>query len=188
MTDLLLVFAAAALLNELLLRRFYDRAIAATRTTYRGITTMAVLVLVSSVALHVVPVPGLADASRNFPQVLMIVILGFVLGLRRLPVDSALASAVELRVRAWLPLLVGNAAVLCFAALDQRRVHGLVQTLGFAMSTSVALIVLVTLVPAVRDRLERTAAPDILSGTPIVALTALVVACAASGLAGALPW
>ena len=190
MTDLLLIFLAAASIENLALIWLFDRPQGVSQRAAIGTALVALfLVLLAALVSFLptvsfrVPVP-----AASYLRLLAFVVTAFAIAQSRggdgpLQVDSRLW-----RLRAHLPLLVANLAALAFVLFDRRRPHGALETLGFCAIASSGLLLTMALYAGLRDRLEAADLPSGMRGTPIIVATAGLGALAAMGFAGALPW
>jgi electron transport complex protein RnfA len=184
MTELLLIFFGAAYVNDLALAGLIDRPRKIAAPGGWGMLFVAGLLLVFAVLLQVFPQAlALSHRAGLYLDLLAFVSTVFVLSNSG---QSASTLAVALRrFRTWLPLLVGNVAVLAFVALDGAGTSAMKNSIAACVGASAAAGLGMALLPPLRERIEFADLPQALRGTPITLVTAALVSLA---VMGALPW
>lgn len=189
MTDFLLIFLAAAYVNNLLLIAFFDRAIDASVRHVDGVSIFAGLVLTVITGLHTMLPSSWAPPSQAKAFLLALAFTTTVLAIAKSSdIAPRLVRPGLFLLRKHLPLLVANLAVLLFAVLDRSPAIALPATLGFCVVASLAFQLALVLASDLHDRIDMAAVPRILRGEPITILTAGLMALALTGAIGSVPW
>lgn len=186
MTDLLSIFLIAAFVENLALARFFDRVVNPLSTPPIGMR-VAVAMLLAIGAACVVAAPALPPAAIAYLGALSLVACAITVaecGGRAIGNDG---YHFDRRLRMALPIMVANAAVIAYVLIDRRRPHPWPETLGFCAGATLAFQAVVTLYPALAERLQASAIPARLRGTPISLLTAGIVSLAGLALPGTWP-
>ena len=186
MTDLLSLFLIAAFLENLALARFFDRVANPDSAHPVGLDLFAAAILVIG-ALLVLRPPPLPSAATAYLAALSLVACAISVSDSGVRARRAPPDRIDWRVRMALPVVVGNAAVLVFALLDQRRPHDWSGTLLFCAGATLAFQAVVTVYPSLAERLEASAVPRLLRGLPITLITAGILSLAAMAFPGAWP-
>lgn len=181
MADLLSIFLAAALLENLVLALFFDRALDPAADRPWELFAVAGAAWLMSVLLPRLPVAA-PPQLQAFLSALAFVGCAFTIvqcDTRGIRLRGAVG---DVRSRFLMPLVVANAAVLAFALLDRHRPHPLLETLAFCAGASLGFQALVSVLPALGGRLEASAIPRALQGLPITLVTAGLISLAAMGI------
>ena len=187
MKDLFWIMLSAAIVNNFTLTMFLGLCsfFGVTRkapTALRlGIANTMVMVLTSVVAWALN-----ATVLRAAPYLR---IVSFIV------VIASLVQIVEMIVRKYapvlfrelgiyLPLITTNCAVLGFAIFQTNRGYNLLQGLAFAFGAGVGLIVALSLMASLRERIELSTLPSMARGMGVVFIIAGGLALAFMGFAG----
>lgn len=178
MPDLLLVFLAAAWLNELVIAVGLATSSAARR---------AAASLGAAVGVTLLMAAALGGPPANFLRALAFssVLLQLASGRQQ---AARLQGALQ-RLRFALPLLAGAFAVLAviasgaLVARPQAR-----ETILLCLGLPVVIALLAPFAMALLDRLQLTTTPALLRGTPIIVLSSALIAVGLAGVGRVLPW
>ena len=189
MGELLSILLGALLINNFVLAQFlglcpffgttrqYETALA------MGLATTFVLSL-SAGLCHVVYHTLLLPFDLDYLRIIVFVIL-----------VAGSVQLTELYLRAtsrllyqllgiYLPLITTNCAVLGVALLSIQQSLSFSETLIFAIGAALGFTLVLVLVAALRERLEAGAAPEAMSGTPLLLISAGIMSLAFLGFAG----
>jgi electron transport complex protein RnfA len=188
MIDLLLIFLGAAYLENLVLAIYFDPQHDGPEPRPYVLLGSAGLLLVMATLWQVYPqaLPAPPQA-RSFELALAFMTSAIASSLCLGDRPAWRGRTADDRLRNLLPLLVANLAVLAFAALDQRRAHGLGETLAACLTLTLAFALATVAFTALRHRLLASDTPAAWRGAPIQLLTAALMALAAMGFAGIAP-
>ena len=188
MTDLLLIFLGAACLDDLVLACLIPGT---SRTGRRGeiLTLAAAVSLLCADAL----LSGFAPAGSN-PGLARVFLHMLAFACTASAIAQGCASMSPLvrplvrRLRAMLPLLAGNVAVVLVASLDSGHARAIQTILAFCVGASLLMALVVVGQDALRERIEFARAPRSVRGAPLAVITLCIVALAWAGCARSLPW
>lgn len=189
MGELLSILLGALLINNFVLAQFlglcpffgttrqYETALA------MGLATTFVLSL-SAGLCHVVYHTLLLPFDLDYLRIIVFVIL-----------VAGSVQLTELYLRAtsrllyqllgiYLPLITTNCAVLGVALLSIQQSLSFSETLIFAIGAALGFTLVLVLFAALRERLEAGAAPEAMSGTPLLLISAGIMSLAFLGFAG----
>lgn len=188
MSDLVLIFLSACLVNNLVLDQLIGVAPAVTLSRR---VDVAAVVAISSIA-----VAGIAAAAAWLLRVTVLepldlqhlelialvaatsilVVFGASL-LRRRPGLAA-------RTEALVPLLLGNCTVLGVALLGLEQVHGFLAAVFFGLGAGTGLALVLAMLFALQDRSGAADIPQPLRGAPITLLTLALLSMTFMGFTG----
>lgn len=186
MTDLLSIFLIAAFVENLALAQFFDRVVDPLSTPLIGMRVV-VAVLLAIGAAFVVASPALPPAVIAYLGALSLVACAITVSECGVRANHPGGHRFDWHMRMALPIVVANAAVIAFVLIDMRRPHPWPETLLFCAGATLAFQAVVTLYPALAERLQASAIPARLRGTPISLLTAGIVSLAGLALPGTWP-
>ena len=86
----------------------------------------------------------------------------------------------------YLPLITTNCAVLGVALLSVQNDYGILESTINGIGASVAFFLAICLMAGIREKLENSNIPEVFKGTPIVLITAGLMAIAFCGFSGLL--
>lgn len=181
MADLLSIFVAAALLENLVLALYFDRIVDPAARRPWQLFAVAGAAWTLAVLLPYLPVAA-PPQLQAFLSALAFV--GCAITVVRCDTQGIRlrGAAGDVRWRFLMPMVVANAAVLALALLDRHRPHPLLETLAFCTGASLGFQALVAVLPALGGRLEASAVPRALQGLPITLVTAGLISLAAMGI------
>ncbi len=189
MTDFLLLFVSAAFVNNVVLVRYLgqcpflgvsnrlDTAIG------MGMAVVFVITLASAVTWnvqHYLLNPFGLGYLRTIAFILVIATLVQL-------VEMFLQKSVPALYRAlgiFLPLITTNCAVMGVAVLNIQNEYTFVETLVFALASSIGYGMALVLMTGIRERLNTAPVLSSLAGTPAALITACMLALAFMGFAG----
>ena len=81
----------------------------------------------------------------------------------------------------YLPLITTNCAVLGVALINVQKSYGIVESVGNGLATAVGFTIAIVLMAGIREKTEYNDVPESFKGSPIVLLTACLMAIAFFG-------
>ena len=81
----------------------------------------------------------------------------------------------------YLPLITTNCAVLCVALINVQKSYGIVESVVNGLATAVGFTIAIVLMAGIREKTEYNDVPESFKGSPIVLLTACLMAIAFFG-------
>jgi electron transport complex protein RnfA len=189
MSDLIKIFVAAFLINNIVLMRFLALC------SYIGMTSgvsqsvgMGLAVTFVTVIASAVTWPIyywlLKPLNLQFLQILVFIIV--IAALVQL-VEYYLKKSVPTLYRAmgiYLPLITTNCAILAVTFDQITYNYNFVQSIVFALAVSLGYLLAMVLLAGVRQRLRNSPIPSFMMDTPILFVTTSVIAVAFMGFAG----
>lgn len=181
MADLLSIFVAAALLENLVLAQFFDRIVDPTARGPWELFAVSAAAWALCVLLPRLPVAGPAQLQAFLAALAFVGCATTVAQCNTRGIHLRGAPA-DVRLRLLMPLIVANAAALALTLFDRHRPHPLLETLAFCAGASLGFQALVSTLPTLDGRLEASAIPRTLRGMPITLITTAVISLAAMGI------
>jgi len=110
-------------------------------------------------------------------------------------VIASMVQITEMAIKKWsptlfrelgiyLPLITTNCAILALAIFQTNRAYGFLESLTFAIGAGVGLIIALSLMASVRERLELADVPSVAKGAAVVLIIAGSLSLAFMGFAG----
>jgi len=110
-------------------------------------------------------------------------------------VIASMVQITEMAIKKWsptlfrelgiyLPLITTNCAILALAIFQTNRAYGFLESLTFAVGAGVGLIIALSLMASVRERLELADVPSVAKGAAVVLIIAGSLSLAFMGFAG----
>jgi electron transport complex protein RnfA len=189
MGDLVKIFVATFLINNIILMRFIALCsyIGMTsdvgQSVGMGLAVTFVMVLASAVTwpiYHLILKPN----GLEFLEILVFIVV--IAALVQL-VEFYLKKSVPSLYRAmgiYLPLITTNCAILAVTFDQITYNYNFVQSIVFAVAVSLGYLLAMLLLAGVRERLKTSAIPKFMMDTPILFLTTSLIAVAFMGFAG----
>lgn len=191
-TDLLLIFIAAVLVNNFVLSRFlgicpFLGVSKQVETAFSmGMATTFVMTL-TAMAAYLIQNYILVPLNLIFLQY-----VSFIL------VIASLVQLVEMFVKKvspvlykalgiFLPLITTNCAILGLALLIPLKGYGFIQSTIFGIGAGVGFTLAIVLIAGIRETLQFADVPEDLKGVPIALIIAGIMALAFMGFSGLIP-
>ena len=191
-TDLLLIFIAAVLVNNFVLSRFlgicpFLGVSKQVETAFSmGMATTFVMTL-TAMAAYLIQNYILVPLNLIFLQY-----VSFIL------VIASLVQLVEMFVKKvspvlykalgiFLPLITTNCAILGLALLIPLKGYGFIQSTIFGIGAGVGFTLAIVLIAGIRETLQFADVPEALKGVPIALIIAGIMALAFMGFSGLIP-
>lgn len=189
MTDLVKIFVAAFLINNIILMRFIGLC------SYIGMTSDVGQSVGMGLAVTFVTVMASAVTWPIYHGVLLKFHLEFLEILVFIVVIAALVQLVEFYLKKsvptlyhamgiYLPLITTNCAILAVTFDQITNGYNFVQSIVFALAVALGFLLAMLLLAGIRQRLKNSPIPAFMSDTPILFLTTSIIAVAFMGFAG----
>lgn len=187
-TSLLAIALAAILVNNFVLSQFLGIC------PFMGVSKKVETAL--GMGMAVTFVMGVASAV-NWPinELLNKLNLGFMQTVTFILVIASLVQFVEMFLQksmpalyeslgVFLPLITTNCAVLGVALINVQRNYSILEGVVYGFATAAGFFIAIVLMAGIREKIEDNDIPESFKGTPIVLLTACLMAIAFFGFSG----
>ncbi|MBE5960766.1 MAG: electron transport complex subunit RsxA [Lachnospiraceae bacterium] len=191
MKELLLVLISAALVNNVVLSQFLGLCpflgVSKKTSTAGGMGAAVIFVITIASGLTNLIYNGiLVNVGLEYMQTIVFII-----------VIAALVQFIEMFLKkfspslynalgVYLPLITTNCAVLGVALTNVQKEHNFVTSIVYGFGTAAGFLISIVILAGVRERIEHNDIAKTLKGSPIVLITAGLMAIAFTGFAGLL--
>lgn len=191
MSDLLKIAVAAALVNNVVLSQFLGLCpfigVSKKTKTASGMGMAVIFVITISSALtslvyNFILVPLDLDYLKTIVFILLIAALVQFVEMALKRFSPALYKALGV----YLPLITTNCAVLGVAITNVQKDYDFITSVVNGLFTAIGFTISIVILAGIREKTEYNDIPKSFKGTPIVLLTAGLMAIAFSGFAGLL--
>ncbi len=191
MSDLLKIAVAAALVNNVVLSQFLGLCpfigVSKKTKTASGMGMAVIFVITISSALtslvyNYILVPLDLDYLKTIVFILLIAALVQFVEMALKKFSPALYKALGV----YLPLITTNCAVLGIAITNVQKDYDFITSVVNGLFTAIGFTISIVILAGIREKTEYNDIPKSFKGTPIVLLTAGLMAIAFSGFAGLL--
>lgn len=191
MSDLLKIAVAAALVNNVVLSQFLGLCpfigVSKKTKTASGMGMAVIFVITISSALtslvyNYILVPLDLDYLKTIVFILLIAALVQFVEMALKKFSPALYKALGV----YLPLITTNCAVLGIAITNVQKDYNFITSVVNGLFTAIGFTISIVILAGIREKIEYNDIPKSFKGTPIVLLTAGLMAIAFSGFAGLL--
>lgn len=191
MSDLLKIAVAAALVNNVVLSQFLGLCpfigVSKKTKTASGMGMAVIFVITISSALtslvyNYILVPLNLDYLKTIVFILLIAALVQFVEMALKKFSPALYKALGV----YLPLITTNCAVLGIAITNVQKDYDFITSVVNGLFTAIGFTISIVILAGIREKTEYNDIPKSFKGTPIVLLTAGLMAIAFSGFAGLL--
>lgn len=191
MSDLLKIAVAAALVNNVVLSQFLGLCpfigVSKKTKTASGMGMAVIFVITISSALtslvyNYILVPLDLDYLKTIVFILLIAALVQFVEMTLKKFSPALYKALGV----YLPLITTNCAVLGIAITNVQKDYNFITSVVNGLFTAIGFTISIVILAGIREKTEYNDIPKSFKGTPIVLLTAGLMAIAFSGFAGLL--
>lgn len=191
MRELLLIAVGAALVNNVVLSQFLGLCpflgVSKNTRTAAGMGAAVVFVitiasLITGVLYEYVLVPLQLTFLQTIVFILVIAALVQFVEMVLKKISPALYQALGV----YLPLITTNCAVLGVALLNVQNEYSVVQGVVNGLGTALGFLIAIVIMAGIRERIEHNDIPTAFRGTPIVLITAGLMAIAFFGFSGML--
>ena len=189
MKELLLIAVGTAFVNNVVLSQFLG--ICPFLGVSKNVKTAA------GMGAAVVFVIGIASAVASLIYDYVLVPTGFTYlqTIVFILVIAALVQFVEMFLKkampplynalgVYLPLITTNCAVLGVALTNVQKSYGFVESIVNGLGTAIGFLVAIVLMAGIREKIEYNDVPEVFKGTPIVLVTAGLMAISFFGFSG----
>ena len=189
MTSLIMIVISTALINNVVLNQFLG--ICSFLGVSRQIKTSASL---GGAVIFVITISS-AVASLLYDFVLLPLNLTYLKTIVFILVIAALVQLVEMFLKkampplynalgVYLPLITTNCAVLGVALTNVQKEYSILQGIINGIGTSVGFLIAIVIMAGIREKIEYNDISESFQGTPIVLVTATLMAIAFCGFSG----
>lgn len=189
MKELLMIIVGSALVNNVVLSRFLGLCpflgVSKKTNTAAGMGAAVIFVItVASAACSVIYDQILVRLGMEYLQTIVFIL-----------VIACLVQFVELVLKkysrslysalgVYLPLITTNCAVLGVALINVTEGYGILSSVINGLGTSIGFTIAIVIMAGIRERIEFNDVPKSFQGSPIVLVTASLMAIAFFGFAG----
>lgn len=189
MKEMLLLLISTAFVNNVVLSRFLGicpfLGVSKKTDTAVGMGT-AVIFVVTAAAAVAYPIHTYVLVPAGLAYMDTIVFIAVIAALVQL-VEMVLKKYLPSLYKAlgvYLPLITTNCCVLGVALLNVQNEYNFVQSIVNALGTSIGFCISIIIMSGIRERIEGNDIPHTLKGSPILLVTAGLMAMAFCGFAG----
>ena len=191
MKELLIILIASALVNNVVLSQFLGLCpflgVSKKVETAAGMGGAVIFVitlasLLTSIVYKVILVPTNLEYLQTIVFILLIAALVQFVEMVLKKMMPSLYSALGV----YLPLITTNCAVLGVAIINVQKEYGILKSVVNGLGTSLGFTISIIILAGIRERCENNDIPESFKGSPIVLLTAGLMAIAFCGFAGLL--
>ncbi len=189
MKSLILLLVGAALVNNVVLSQFLGicpfLGVSKKTETAGGMGT-AVIFVVTVAAAVAYPIHTFILVPLGLAYMDTIVFIAVIAALVQL-VEMVLKKFIPSLYKAlgvYLPLITTNCCVLGVALTNVQDGNNFIQSVVYALGTSCGFCISIILLAGIRERIEDNDIPHVLKGSPILLITAGLMAMAFCGFAG----
>lgn len=191
MSDLLKIALGAALINNVVLSQFLGLCpflgVSKKTKTASGMGMAVIFVITISSALtslvySFILVPMELEYMKTIVFILLIAALVQFVEMALKKFSPALYSALGV----YLPLITTNCAVLGIALTNVQKEYDFLTSIVNGLFTAVGFTISIVILAGIREKMENNDVPKAFKGTPIVLITAGLMAIAFSGFSGLL--
>ena len=191
MGDLLKIAVASALINNVVLSQFLGLCpfigVSKKTKTAAGMGTAVIFVITAASALsYVVYKQILVRFGIEYLETIVFILLIAALVQFVEMVLKKISPPLYSALGVYLPLITTNCAVLGVAITNVSKGYTFAQSMANGIGTSVGFTISIVILAGLREKMEYNDIPESFKGTPIILLTAGLMAIAFSGFAGLL--
>lgn len=151
-----------------------------------GMSAAVIFVMLMSTAVTWPIYHFLLDGGVNFVYMETVVFILVIAALVQL-VEIILKKylpALHASLGVYLPLITTNCAVLGVALINVQRNYSILEGVVYGFATAAGFFIAIVLMAGIREKIEDNDIPESFKGTPIVLLTACLMAIAFFGFSG----
>ena len=189
MTQLILLLISAALVNNVVLSRFLGLCpfLGVSKKTETSVGMGAAVIFVitlSSMAASLIYTHILIPLKLEYLQtIVFILVIAALVQFVEMVLKKNMPSLYE-ALGVYLPLITTNCAVLGVALDNVAKEYNFAQSLVYVVGTASGFALAIVLLSGVREKIENNDIPHVVSGMPIVLITAGLMAIAFTGFSG----
>ena len=189
MKELFMIGVGAALINNVVLSQFLGicafLGVSRKTGTAAGMGAAVIFVitlssLITGILYRCVLVPLHVEYLQTIVFILIIAALVQFVEMALKKYSHALYEALGV----YLPLITTNCAVLGVALINVQKNYNILEGVVYGLATAIGFFIAIVLMAGIREKIEDNDIPESLKGTPIVLLTACLMAIAFFGFSG----
>ena len=183
MKELFMIGVGAALINNVVLRQFLGicafLGVSRKTGTAAGMGAAFIFVitlssLITGILYRCVLVPLHVEYLQTIVFILIIAALVQFVEMALKKYSHALYEALGV----YLPLITTNCAVLGVALINVQKNYNILEGVVYGLATAIGFFIAIVLMAGIREKIEDNDIPESFKGTPIVLLTACLMAIA----------
>lgn len=191
MKTLLLIAISAALVNNVVLSQFLGLCpflgVSKKAKTAAGMGAAVIFVItISSLLTSLIYKFILAPTDMEYLNTIVFILVIAALVQFVEMVLKKLSPSLYSALGVYLPLITTNCAVLGVALLNVQNSYGILESVMNGLGTAVGFTIAIVIMAGIREKIEYNNISPALKGTPIVLVTAGLMAIAFSGFSGLL--
>ena len=189
MKELFMIGVGAALINNVVLSQFLGicafLGVSRKTGTAAGMGAAVIFVitlssLITGILYRCVLVPLHVEYLQTIVFILIIAALVQFVEMALKKYSHALYEALGV----YLPLITTNCAVLGVALINVQKNYNILEGVVYGLATAIGFFIAIVLMAGIREKIEDNDIPESFKGTPIVLLTACLMALAFFGFSG----
>lgn len=189
MKELFMIGVGAALINNVVLSQFLGicafLGVSRKTGTAAGMGAAVIFVitlssLITGILYRCVLVPLHVEYLQTIVFILIIAALVQFVEMALKKYSHALYEALGV----YLPLITTNCAVLGVALINVQKNYNILEGVVYGLATAIGFFIAIVLMAGIREKIEDNDIPESFQGTPIVLLTACLMAIAFFGFSG----
>ena len=189
MKELFMIGVGAALINNVVLSQFLGicafLGVSRKTGTAAGMGAAVIFVitlssLITGILYRCVLVPLHVEYLQTIVFILIIAALVQFVEMALKKYSHALYEALGV----YLPLITTNCAVLGVALIKVQKNYNILEGVVYGLATAIGFFIAIVLMAGIREKIEDNDIPESFKGTPIVLLTACLMAIAFFGFSG----
>ena len=189
MKELFMIGVGAALINNVVLSQFLGicafLGVSRKTGTAAGMGAAVIFVitlssLITGILYRCVLVPLHVEYLQTIVFILIIAALVQFVEMALKKYSHALYEALGV----YLPLITTNCAVLGVALINVQNNYNILEGVVYGLATAIGFFIAIVLMAGIREKIEDNDIPESFKGTPIVLLTACLMAIAFFGFSG----
>lgn len=189
MKEMILLFISTALVNNVVLSRFLGIC------PFLGVSKKTDTALGMGTAVIFVVTVSSAVSSLIYNYILVPTGLAYMDTIVFIAVIAALVQLVEMILKkfipalysalgVYLPLITTNCCVLGVALLNVQNGYGFIESIVNGFGTSAGFCISILIMAGIREKTDESSIPQVLKGSPVLLITAGLMAMAFCGFAG----
>ena len=189
MGELLLIAVGAALVNNVVLSQFMGicpfLGVSKKVDTAAGMGGAVIFVIaIASLVTNLIQIFILVPTGLEYLQtIVFILVIAALVQFVEMFLKKAMPSLYQ-ALGVFLPLITTNCAVLGAAITITQKGYGIFTGLVYGIGTAVGFTIAIVLMAGIREKIEYNDIPEAFKGTPIVLVTAGLMAIAFFGFSG----
>ncbi len=189
MGELLLIAVGAALVNNVVLSQFMGicpfLGVSKKVETAAGMGGAVIFVIgIASVVTNVIHQYILVKTGMEYLQtIVFILVIAALVQFVEMFLKKSIPSLYQ-ALGVFLPLITTNCAVLGVAITNTQKGYGIFTGLIYGLGTAIGFTIAIVVMAGIREKMEYNDVPESFKGTPIVLVTAGLMAIAFFGFSG----